>query len=334
MIAPCTTTTKRIAAIWLASALFARLAIADTNTAKIVADTVGAGLTCMEWKPAGVCFWLNCGFFGCNVRASVKIFHYSPDLVVSTYHSVQLHPWADWGKSLAASTYPAANTLLAGLTDSAGTRTRADGRDRNHPYRDADAFGHPVASLGGLGLTCPIAAVSAFRPYFQSQLDALVWRQILPTELLFPPSVLPGLREIGHWPLNTWGNLYPRDGRITQASEPKAAAVIASRVGDIVTRRAQPHVYSPVSLGITNRRGQRIWLPPPLLQADANSGKWQMLDPQVDRGCYAFGANDSVLPLSWSDGRGALAGGAVFNLWRPYRCCRIRGAFIASIDWF
>lgn len=307
---------------------------AETNTAKITTDTFAASLACLQWQPSGVCFWLRCSLIECHVETSIKYFHYAPDLVVSTYHSIEQHPWTDFGRALAQSTQSSAKALVGSLVDSAGTRTRDDGRDRNHPFRDADAIGHPIAASAFTGLTCPMAAVTALHPYFQSHLDALVWRALLPVEMLYPQSLVPGVREIGNWPLNTWGNVYPRDGRITQPEEPKAHAVIATRVGDIVTRAGQPHVYSAVALGTTIRHRQLIWLPPPLIENAPQTGKWQMLDPHVDAACYAFGINDSLLPLSWSDGRGSVAGGAVFNLWRPYRCCEIEGLFIGSIDWF
>ena len=65
-------------------------------------------------------------------------------------------------------------------------------------------------------------------------MDALAWRQEVP-EIFYPASLIPGLRELGQWPLHTWGGVYPRTGWTTQAEEPKAAAINAQRAGDIVT---------------------------------------------------------------------------------------------------
>ena len=129
--------------------------------------------------------------------------------------------------------------------DSAGNRTEGTHNrldHRNLLFRETDAIGHPLSLLpsagGAGGLVCPSQA-TPFVPYFQSGLDALAWRLGVP-EMLYPASLIPGLREVGHWPLQTWGGLYPRTGWTTQAEEPKGAAINAQRAGDIVTRTGSP----------------------------------------------------------------------------------------------
>lgn len=307
-----------------------------TTTADIVTTTMGGAASCMEWRPSGVCFWLVCSMFGCSVRTSLRVSNYAPDLVISAFHEAPLHPWSDFGRPVSTGLQGAASGLLGSLVDSAGTRTRADRRDKNHPYRDADAIGHPVAAsnyfASSFGYVCPPAAVTAFQPYFESYLDAHVWRSYLSAELLFLESYIPGMREVGTFPLNTWGNVYPREGRITQPNEVKGSAVIAQRVGDIVTRSGQPHVYTSVGSGGTTTSGSLlIWLPPELRENDATTGKWQMMSPQKDSTCYAFGANDSILPVQYGDGRVDAEGAYSWTLWRPYSCCTIRGMFIGAI---
>lgn len=68
-----------------------------------------------------------------------------------------------------------------------------------------------------------------------------------------------------------------------------------------------------------------VWLPPPLVERDASTGKWQMLAPLPQHSCEVFGTNDSILPASWGDGRTSSTGGYAFNLWRPYSCCSRAG---------
>ena len=97
----------------------------------------------------------------------------------------------------------------------------------------------------GSGLLCE-SQTTSFYPYFQSGLDAFSWRQEVP-EIFYPASWLPGLREIGTWPVQSWGGVFPRTGWTTQAEEPKAAAINAQRAGDIVTRSFQPHIYVSLS---------------------------------------------------------------------------------------
>jgi len=219
--------------------------------------------------------------------------------------------------------------------DSAGNRTEGTSeRDhKNLVYRETDAIGHPLSSLTGIvagtGLLCPSETTSFF-PYFQSGLDALSWRQEIP-EIFYPASLIPGLRELGTWPLQTWGGVYPRTGWTTQSEEPKAAALNAQRAGDIVTRTGQPHVYVPVT---GSSGSMKVWSPGPLMEKDLSTGTWQMLLPLSESSCNVFGTNDLASLTGWGGGRVDSEGDYVWNLWRPYKCCERRGQwFLFDIDW-
>ena len=310
-----------------------------TTTPQIIAQTIPAALSCMQWMPIGACFWLRCSFSGCSVRTSIKVGHYNPDLVVSTYNELGGNPWAEIRATLGLAQKAAATGLLGALLpvpiDSAGNRTEGTSeRDhKNLVYRETDAIGHPLSSLSGLvsgvGLLCP-SQTTAFLPYFQSGLDALSWRQEIP-EIFYPASLIPGLRELGTWPLQTWGGVYPRTGWTTQPEEPKAAALNAQRAGDIVTRTGQPHVYVPVT---GSSGSMKVWPPGPLVEKDRTTGIWQMLLPKPELTCDVFGTNDLASFIGWGGGRVDSEGDYVWNLWRPYKCCRRRGQrFLFDIDW-
>ena len=309
------------------------------TTPQIFAQTTTAALSCMQWMPVGACFWLRCSFSGCRVRTSIKVGHYNPDLVVSTYNELGGNPWAEIHATLGLAQKAAARGLLGSLLpvpiDSAGNRTEgASERDhKNLIYRETDAIGHPLSSLSGLvsgvGLLCP-SQTTSFLPYFQSGLDALSWRQEVP-EIFYPASLIPGLRELGTWPLQSWGGVYPRTGWTTQAEEPKAAAINAQRAGDIVTRTGQPHVYVPVT---GSSGSMKVWPPGPLVEKDRTTGTWQMLLPKPELSCSVFGTNDLASFTGWGGGRVDSEGDYVWNLWRPYQCCRRRGqVFLFNIDW-
>ena len=333
---------QRLTSLLLAVVLWAPVTgfTGTITTPQIIAQTTTAALSCMRWMPIGMCFWLRCSWRGCRVRTSIKVGHYNPDLVVSTYNQLGGNPWAEIRATLGLAQKTAATGLLGALlpvpVDSAGNRTEGTSETdhKNLVYRETDAVGHPLSSLSGLvagvGLLCPSQTTSFF-PYFQSGLDALSWRQEVP-EIFYPASFIPGLRELGTWPLQTWGGVYPRTGWTTQAEEPKAAAINAQRAGDIVTRAAQPHVYVPVTG--SGRSGQRVWPPGPLVEKDRRTGTWQMLVPKPESSCNVFGTNDLASLTGWGGGRVDSAGDYVWNLWRPYKCCRRRGQwFLFSIDW-
>jgi integrating conjugative element protein (TIGR03756 family) len=314
---------------------------ASLTTANIVAQTSSAALACMQWRPVGLCFWLDCDFLGCTVNSSVKVGHYNPDLVVSAYNTLGGNPWMEMRATLGAAQRVAAQGLLGRLlpvpVDSAGNRTEGTQNrldHRNLLFRETDAIGHPLRVLpavtGTNGLFCPSQA-RPLVPYFQSGLDALAWRLEVP-EMLYPASLIPGLREVGRWPLYTWGGVYPRTGWTTQAEEPKGAAINAQRAGDIVTRRGQPHVYVPLRGPST--RNQRVWPPGPLVEGNARTGTWQMLAPRAENSCAVFGTNDLFSASGWGGGRVDPGGDYAWTLWRPYQCCQREGqVFINDINW-
>ncbi len=309
------------------------------TTPEILSKTSAATFACMQWTPIGLCFWLDCSFFGCRVKSSLKIGHYNPDLVVSSYNELGRNPWLEIRNTLGRAQKSAARGLLGALLavpiDSAGNRTEGTTNNRDHKnllFRETDAIGHPQQAVSGFlaGLICNSQS-RPFVPYFLSGIDALSWRQVVP-EIFYPASFIPGLRELGNWPLQTWGGVYPRTGWTTQAEEPKAAALIAQRAGDIVTRTGQPHVYRPL---VGSPRGnKRLWPPGPLIETDRRTGTWQMLLPRTETRCKVFGINDLASVTGWGGGRVDPEGDYVWNLWRPYKCCRRRGQFfLFDFDW-
>jgi hypothetical protein len=56
--------------------------------------------------------------------------------------------------------------------------------------------------------------------------------------------------------------------------------------------------------------------------------------PKPESTCDVFGINDLASGKGWGGGRVDSAGDYVWNLWRPYKCCRRRGqVFLFDIDW-
>ena len=310
------------------------------TTAGIVSRTASAALSCMRWRPVGLCFWLHCTVTGCQVHSSLKVGHYRPDAVVSSYNELGGNPWVEIRAVLEQAQKTAARSLLGALLPvppgSAGNRSEGGPGHRDHRnlvFREVDVVGHPLQSLSGLvtsaGYLCR-PQTTALYLYFQSALDALAWRQEIP-EIFYPASLLPGLRELGQWPWQTWGGVYPRTGWTVQAEEPKAAALTAQRAGDIVTRSGQPHIYVPMTGGSSS--GQRVWPPGPLREGDPATGVWQMLVPVADSGCRVFGTNDLADAIGWGGGRVDAGGDYAWTLWRPWLCCEDRGSFLFDIDW-
>ncbi|HCR1634449.1 TraU family protein, partial [Pseudomonas aeruginosa] len=68
-------------------------ASAAINSAAIVSSTLSP--QCLEYKVVGICYWLLCGPHGCKVKTSVKVRHYVPDAVVSSYANTGSNPWTE-----------------------------------------------------------------------------------------------------------------------------------------------------------------------------------------------------------------------------------------------
>lgn len=284
------------------------------NTATIVASTLSPD--CLEYRVTGICYWLYCTWTGCTVRTSVKVRHYIPDAVVSSYSNTGENPWIE----VRAMSLPNPTAKAGGD----GT-TNEDHENNLAKFKNADVIGHSGGHVfsqfaSASGYTCE-GAGTAFMPYLLSTLDTLAWRYNIP-EALYPEALIPGRREIGtRTAMNLWGNVYPRGGFMHQVDDHKAAAVVAQRAGDIVTRRNQIHVYQP--LLASSRDG--YWPAGALMETDAATGKWQELTPTLSSSCAVFPHGNAKVQ--------ARRGDYAWALWRPYSCCQRRGqVFLGSVD--
>src|SRR3546814_7544173 len=63
------------------------------NAATIIGSV--ASPDCLEYRVVGICYWLYCTWTGCTVRTSIKVRHYVPDAVVSSYSNTGENPWVE-----------------------------------------------------------------------------------------------------------------------------------------------------------------------------------------------------------------------------------------------
>lgn len=283
---------------------------ARISTAEIIGSTASAN--CLDYQVVGVCAWLYCTPFGCSVRTSVKVKHYVPDLVVSSYNRTGGNPWSD----VAALSPP-----ITGLAEGGGVMTSRHSNTRDIlRFKNVDAIGHPGAAAftafaRGWGLVCA-SGTTPMRPHFLSTLDFVGWRQAL-VEMLYPESYVPGMRELGRAG-DMWGNIFPRSGFVSQSDDYRGAALAAQRMADFVTRNGSPHVYQPLTP--SSRDGW--WPPGPVREGDNSTHAWQPLSPSLEMNCGTW--PDRGLLASYGD-RTDGSGDYVWALWRPYSCCQRRG---------
>lgn len=272
---------------------------------------------CLAFRVVGVCYWLRCTPYGCQVKTSVKVRHYVPDAVVSSYADTGANPWRE------VALMSPANSSAQGGGDSTTNQAHENAL---LIFKNADVIGHPGALIfsrfaSQFGYSCA-GAGTPLMPYLLSTFDSLAWRQNLP-EMVYPEALTPGRREVGSMASgDLWGTVYPRGGFVQQPDDHKAAAVIAQRAGDVVTRRGQPHLYQ----ALLTKAKPGYWPTGELREGDAQSGQWQPLQPELSMSCAVF-PHAGALPQA-EDGAYAWA------LWRPYSCCKQQGQlFLGSTDW-
>ncbi|PHM22840.1 TIGR03756 family integrating conjugative element protein [Xenorhabdus ehlersii] len=304
-------------------AAFSPVTQASINTAQIVASSLSPA--CIQWRVSGICYWLLCGWHGCTVKISVKVTHYLPEAVVSTYHAPGGNPWSDMAQvsRLSGGVENTVTGALSHLNAGGGHHNVqiAGQRRTSLRFKYADAIGHPATNLIGghiPGYSCRSAA-TPLMPYFLSTLDTMAWRSGLP-ESFYPEALIPGQRELGSQMAgNLWGNIYPRSGFVNQTDEDKAAAVVAQRVADIITRTGQSHVYQ--TLKGTPTAG--YWPPEPVKEnTGTKNHQWQRLSPKLSPSCAVFPDGEHSA---------AIDGNQAYALWQPYSCCQRRGQrFLSS----
>ncbi|NMG49966.1 TIGR03756 family integrating conjugative element protein [Azoarcus communis] len=310
LIAP----TRCLCAAMAAALLSGATSAFALNTATITSSVLS--VDCLEYRVVGICYWLHCTWTSCSVRTSVKVRHYIPDAVVSSYSNTGESPWTD-----VRAMSPPNDSAQAGGD---GT-TNHDNENNLAKFKNADVIGHPGSYVFSqfarrTGYACE-GAGTAFMPYLLSTLDALAWRSNIP-EKNYPEARTPGMREIGsRSDANLWGNVYPRGGFLHQSDDYMSAAVVAQRAGDIVTRSNQAHVYQ--SLLADAEDG--YWPAGALKESDASTGKWQELTPTLSNTCAVFPHSDTR--------EQAKQGDYAWALWRPYACCERKGQiFLGSVD--
>jgi hypothetical protein len=150
----------------------ASLSASGLDTATIASSTLSPD--CLEYRVVGICFWLYCSY-GCRVRTSVKVRHYVPDAVVSSYANTGENPWSDVRGMSSPS----------GEAQGGGDGTTHQSHENNlSRFKNADVIGHPgslifSAFASGFGYSCS-GAGTIFFPYLLSTLDTVAWRYNLP----------------------------------------------------------------------------------------------------------------------------------------------------------
>jgi hypothetical protein len=119
--------------------------------------------------------FLRCKLVACWIETSIKISHYNPDVVVSTYNDPLRHPWVDIGNIVSKTMSTAGSSILGKVLDSSGGGLETSSAFTN--YKSADAIGNPAGMLANM-----VAGGNA----------------IMPSSL-----PIPGIKELSKFPLRS-----------------------------------------------------------------------------------------------------------------------------------
>jgi len=262
-----------------------------------------SGDDCVQFRVVGVCIWIYYSYYEIEISVTIKYGHFNPDVLI--------------------------NVINPQGVERAEDPKRTDTLTRNHQnlkFQTATAIGHPLTGQ----IYCP-SITSAGGLYFLSSIDIPTWRWG-GLDVFTLGAWIPGIHEIGAWPLNTWGGLYPRTGWTIQYSPPKAAAIIAQRVGDIITRDKEPHIYNSIAGDpILVEDNKWTWTPEGLKENTNEEGWLQPTHPDAEM-CQLAGKYDVLNKTGWGGGRVSSNGEYTYGLWRPYTCCEIERGFLIDIS--
>jgi integrating conjugative element protein (TIGR03756 family) len=303
---------------------------APLSTPQIITRTLSATQNCLHYRVIGICTWQEYRHGVYSTNTTLKVEHYLPDVVVTVHQQAADSPW-DYVRLLDKAAYPVGDAQLKhilGFSLGHGQGPVSQKMDSDCRLKEIEVIGSPTLPLLQRCEAVLIKSpVTAFKPYYVSLADSVVWRSPMIEMTLYPHYCLPMVRSIGSV-LNQWGNVFPRTGFVLQTNDVKAAAVIAQRAADIISHSHQPHIYDVLPLIC----GQACCIDD-VHENDPHT-KWQMIYPYAETTCHVFGESDNDTVLPWKSLEAQKSNGDyVWILWRHYRgCIQGRGKYLGSIN--
>ncbi|MFN3493637.1 MAG: TraU family protein [Hydrogenophaga sp.] len=193
-----------------------------TNTAGVVAATMSAAPSCLSYRVTGICFFLRCTPFGCTVETSIRVSHYMPDVVVSTYNDQYGHPWTDVGSFVSGIGSSAGTSLLRSPIDaSASTANPPAERPSAEPvatFKSADAIGNPLVIVNNVSNEFVVPGVSELMD-FPGTMGSILreWAQAPATLMSYVPAQVQSWMRSGANLMSTVQNVAGQVGNVSSS---------------------------------------------------------------------------------------------------------------------
>jgi hypothetical protein len=159
---------------------------AGITTAQIMSETITAMPSCLNYQVTGVCVFLRCYLWYCTTQYSLRVQHYMPDDVVSTYSSPDQHPWIDVGKLLSTMLKTPGDSIMGSITDAqADTWAQTPTRENIVLFKSADAIGNPVEAIVGGNMNFEFPDFNELMKFSTTGLSQIgqMWSQV-PSQLV------------------------------------------------------------------------------------------------------------------------------------------------------
>ncbi len=140
-----------------------------TLTLSDIAGATTLDSTCLNYCITGVCVWLRCSIYECDIETSIRVSHYNPDLIVSVYDEPVIILGRKHNPFMGSLEEQATDSVVGLFHDAlvgGGHRVEGGNHNTDHSlrFKEATAIGHPFSSLTDFvadsGYYCPSEAES------------------------------------------------------------------------------------------------------------------------------------------------------------------------------
>lgn len=284
------------------------------TTAEIAQATLSAVPNCLHYQVRGVCFWRDRWEI---TTTTPYVEHYLPDVVVSIFNKPGDNPWFELNNSIdqAASKIEDENVQVISQDNAGfGQHSLSNPHEQSVYFKEAEVIGNPGLTVLNTK-TLIKSTASPFQAYFQSMLDAPMWRVFLPQALPEKAAALGQdiTRYVGQGPIR-WGGVFPIEGKTLAGNEAKASAVIAQRAVNLLSLTIPGHIYQKLS----NDCGKACHAED-FHEGDAHT-QFQRIYPDTQTTCEVFGQEKEALSYG-NDIEQYTQGAYVWVVWRYYHGC-------------
>jgi integrating conjugative element protein (TIGR03756 family) len=281
------------------------------TTADITAETSKAMASCLHYRVLGTCYWQYLQV----TNTTLYIEHYLPDVVVTVFDQPKNNAWVEMRDSLDPTVQAAEANIVKSITGDEvgyGRHSATNLTEQQVFFKEAEVIGNPALSAIDQEQLLP-STTTPLMPYYQSMLDAAMWRGFPP---LATPEQIVALaqdftRRIGVFP-SIWGGAFPIEGKVNASDEVKASAVIAQRAVNLLSTTVPLHVYQ----GVSNVCGEACDASD-FHENDENT-QFQRIYPEPETSCSVLGKS-----LNYGDSSlmAKAQGAYVWVVWRHYQGC-------------